>query len=202
MWKYSALVEEQRRIVAEWRQALLAGEADPGICAEACPEHYAALSAAGRDAVQHAEQRIAVQVLDDRWADHLAAIEDVREGIHLQRLGGREPVAEFHRQIVEGFESVMADVRRETVERFARLRLVDGVIDLASAGLSGSSSTWTYLVNDNPFSALGLSMLSSRNVGTAGAVGMLAVLYWPLTVAIAGTVFVRRWLTAHARRRR
>ena len=37
LWKYSALVEEQRRIVAEWRQALLAGEADPGICAEAVP---------------------------------------------------------------------------------------------------------------------------------------------------------------------
>ena len=202
LWKYSALVEEQRRIVAEWRQALLTGEADPGICAEACPEHYAALSTAGGDAVQHAEQRIAIRVLDDRWADHLAAIEDVREGIHLQRLGGREPVTEFHRQIVEGFGSLMGDVRRETAERFRRLRVVDGVIDLASAGLSGSSATWTYLVNDNPFSTLGLSMLSSRNVGTAGAMGMLAVLYWPLTAVIASTVFVRRWLAAHGRHRR
>ena len=34
LWKYSALVEEQRRIVSDWRQALLAGEADPGICVE------------------------------------------------------------------------------------------------------------------------------------------------------------------------
>ena len=126
----------------------------------------------------------------------------MREGIHLQRLGGREPVTEFHRQIVEGFGSLMGDVRRETAERFRRLVVVDGVIDLASAGLSGSSATWTYLVNDNPFSTLGLSMLSSRNVGTAGAMGMLAVLYWPLTAVIASTVFVRRWLAAHGRHRR
>ena len=202
LWRYSALVEDQRRIVAEWRQALLAGETDPGICAEACPEHYNALSTAGADAVRRAEQRLAILALDDRWADHLAAIDDVREGIHLQRLGGREPVAEFHRQIVEGFESLMADVRHETAARFQRLRLVDGAIDFASAGLSGSSTTWTYLVNDNPFSALGLSMLSSRNVGAAGAAGMLAVIYWPLTAVVAGTVFVRRWIAAQARRRR
>src|SRR4029079_3331534 len=86
--KYSALVEEQRRIVADWRQALLAGDADPGICAEARPDQYARLSTAGSDAVLRAEQRITIQALDDRWADHLAAIEDVREGIHLQRLRG------------------------------------------------------------------------------------------------------------------
>ena len=202
LWKYSALVEEQRRIVADWRQALLAGDADPGACAKACPDQYAALSTAGPDAVLRAEQRITIQALDDRWADHLAAIEDVREGIHLQRLGGREPVTEFHRQIVAGFESLMADVRRDTIERFQRLRVVDGAIDLASAGLGGSSTTWTYLVNDNPFSTFGLSMLSSRNVGAAGAMGMLAVLYWPLTAVIATTVFVRRWLAAHGRRGR
>jgi preprotein translocase subunit SecA len=202
LWKYSALVEDQRRIIADWRQALLAGEADPGICAEECPEHYAALAVAGSDAVQRAEQRLAIQSLDDRWADHLAAIEDVREGIHLQRFGGREPVTEFHRQIVEGFESVMADVRRETAARFRRLRLREGAIDLESAGLGGSSTTWTYLVNDNPFSTLGLSMLASRNVGAAGAMGMLAVLYWPLTAVVASTVFVRRWIAARALRRR
>ena len=57
-------------------------------------------------------------------------------------------------------------------------------------------------MNDNPFSTLGLSMLSSRNVGAAGAMGMLAVLYWPLTAVIASTVFVRRWLAAHGRHRR
>ncbi|MEO7271790.1 MAG: accessory Sec system translocase SecA2 [Vicinamibacterales bacterium] len=200
LWKYSGLVEEQRRIVADWRQALLTGEADPAICAAACPEHYAALERAGREAVQRAEQRLVIQALDDRWADHLAAIEDIREGIHLQRFGGREPVTEFHRQIVEGFESVMADVRDQTAERFQRLRLVGGEIDLAAAGLGGSSTTWTYLVNDNPFSTFGLSLLAGRNVGAAGAMGMLAVLYWPLTAVVASTVFVRRWIAARGRR--
>jgi preprotein translocase subunit SecA len=199
LWKYSALVEEQRRIIYEWRQSLLADEADPGICVERCADHYALLAqAAGVDAVRHAEQVIVIRLLDERWADHLALIEDIREGIHLQRYGGREPVMEFHRQIVEGFEALMADVREQAAARFARLRLLDATIDLSAAGLAQSSSTWTYLVNDNPFSTLGLSMLASRNVGAAGAMGMLAVLYWPVTMIVAASVFVRRWL---ARRR-
>ena len=59
LWKYSALVEEQRRIVYDWRQSLLADEADPGICVENHPDHYAMLAdAAGADAVRHAEQAI------------------------------------------------------------------------------------------------------------------------------------------------
>jgi preprotein translocase subunit SecA len=195
LWKYSALVEEQRRIICDWRQSLLADESDPGICKESCAEHYARLTAAaGADAVRHAEQAIVVRLLDERWADHLVLIEDVREGIHLQRYGGREPVMEFHRQIVAGFESLMTDVREQAADHFARLALVGSAIDLSAAGLGGSSSTWTYLVNDNPFSTLGLSMIASRNIGVAGAAGMLAVIYWPITVVVAASVYVRRWL--------
>ena len=203
LWRYSALVEDQRRIVCEWRQSLLAGESDPGIGVAECADHYAALvAAAGLATVRRAEQSIVVRVLDDRWADHLAFIEDVREGIHLQRYGGREPVTEFHRQIVEGFEALMADVRTETAKRIERIRPGTGSIDLSGAGLGASSSTWTYLVNDNPFSTLGLSMLASRNMGTAGAMGMLAVLYWPLTAIVTGSVLLRRWMARRVSRRR
>ena len=75
--------------------------------------------------------------------------------------------------------------------------MVDGAIDLASAGLAGSSTTWTYLVNDNPFSTFGMSMLASRNIGVAGAMGMLAVLYWPVT-AMVDSVGVHQTLAGQA----
>jgi preprotein translocase subunit SecA len=201
LWKYSAMVDEQRQIVYRWRQELLRDEADPGICAERAGHKYAALvEAVGADAVRHAEQRITVHVLDQAWADHLALIEDIREGIHLQRYGGREPVTEFHRQIVEAFAALMESVGDRAVDLFARIEVRDGRIDLASAGVSGSSSTWTYLVNDNPFSNLGLSLMASRNVGAAATTGFLAILYLPVTFVVAATVFIRRWLQRRSRR--
>jgi preprotein translocase subunit SecA len=138
------------------------------------------------------EAAIVRQALDNRWSDHLATIEDIREGIHLQRYGGREPLTEFHRQIVQAFEELMAGIRSDAVERFSALRVVNGAIDEASLGLAGSSATWTYLVNDNPFSTLGMSLLASRTL--TSATGVIAVMYWPLTVIAAVSVLVRRWL--------
>ena len=75
--------------------------------------------AAGADAVRHAEQRLSFACSMTVGPIIWPLIEDVREGIHLQRYGGREPVMEFHRQIVEGFGTLMADVREQTAERFA-----------------------------------------------------------------------------------
>jgi len=201
LWKYSALVDEQRQIAYRWRQELLRDEADPGVCAERAAAKYERLvDQAGPNAVRHAEQRVTVYALDRAWADHLAFIEDVREGIHLQRYGGREPVAEFHRQIVDAFGSLMDRVGDDAVELFERLEVRDGRIDLEAAGIGGSSSTWTYLVNDNPFSNLGLSLIASRNIGAAATTGFVAMLYFPLTIVITAGIFVRRWLARRGKR--
>jgi preprotein translocase subunit SecA len=195
LWKYSAVVEEQRRIVYELRQALLKDEIEPTVCAERLPELHATLAkAVGPDAVRRAEQTIAIRQLDRHWSDHLGLIEDIREGIHLQRYGGREPISEFHRQIVNAFDVMMGRVDDETVAAFERLTVAGGALDLSAAGLGASSSTWTYLVDDNPFSTLGLSLIANRNVGAAAAGGLMAVMYLPLTALATAAVFVRRWL--------
>ncbi len=153
------------------------------------------MRAVGADAVRRAEQRVTVHVLDRAWADHLALIDDIREGIHLQRYGGREPITEFHRQIVAAFSAMMERVKDDAVEVFERLEVREGQIDLAGAGIAGSSSTWTYLVNDNPFSTFGLSLVANRNIGLAATTGFLAALYLPFTMIVTATLFLKRWLS-------
>ncbi len=199
LWKYSQMVDEQRRMLHERRQAYLLDQADPGLCAEAAADQYEALvKAAGSDAVRHAEQQIAIHFLDRAWSDHLALIEDIREGIHLQRLGGKEPLTEFSRQIIQAFAEMMERADEQTVRTFRRLRADSGSIDLGRVGVGGSSSTWTYLINDNPFSSLGMSLLASRSL--TSAVGVLAVAYWPVTVIGGVSAFIKR--TVRRRRRR
>jgi len=201
LWRYSDMVDEQRRMLYERRQACLLGLVDPGVCAAEAPDHYRKLvAAAGEAAVRRAEQQVMMHLLDRAWSDHLAFIEDIREGIHLQRYGGRDPLTEFQRQIIEAFSAMMGRVSTETIAAFERLEAENGAIDLARAGLAGSSSTWTYLVNDNPFSTLGISLLASRSLSTA--VGFLAIIYLPVTVAVTATVFIRRWLKRRRDRKR
>lgn len=88
----------------------------------------------------------------------------------------------------------MDRVNDESLAILQTLQVHDGQIDLAAAGIAGSSSTWTYLVNDNPFSTLGLSLLASRNIGAAATTGFIAMMYLPITMLVSATVFVRRWM--------
>ena len=155
--------------------------------------------AVGARAVARAENQLTMLVLDRRWSDHLRLIEDIREGIHLQRYGGRDPLTEFQRQMIDAYASMMEGVRDEVVEAFGRLRAEGGRIDLERIGLRGPASTWTYLVNDNPFASFWVSLAAPGNLGVSMATAMLAVMYWPITAVVGAAVFVRRRLKRQAR---
>ncbi len=84
--------------------------------------------------------------------------------------------------------------RAEVVDRFRRLRAEGGRIDLERIGRRGPASTWTYLVNDNPFASFWVSLIAPGNAGTSMAGALLAVMYWPVTAVAAAVLFVRRAL--------
>jgi preprotein translocase subunit SecA len=200
LWRYSSMVEEQRELMAEHRQGLLEDDNGPGICAERAPGHYEALArAVSADHLRATERRLALILLDRRWADHLALIDDIREGIHLQRYGGRLPLTEFQRQIIDAYAAMMEGLRDEVVETFTRLQAERGVIDLDRAGLRGPTSTWTYLVNDNPLPSFALQLIAPGNFGVSLATAWLALMYLPVTVAVVATTFARRWLRRRQR---
>jgi preprotein translocase subunit SecA len=182
------------------REDLLHDVSEPTACAEAAPEHHAALvRAAGAGEVARAENRLTMLVLDRRWSDHLRLIEDIREGIHLQRYGGRDPLTEFQRQIIDAYAAMMEELRADVVDRFGSLRAEGGRIDLERLGLRGPASTWTYLINDNPFASFWVSLIAPGNLGTSIAGAFLAVLYLPVTALAMVSEFARR---ARNRRRR
>ncbi len=193
LWRYSAMVEEQRALVSARRDELLHDRSEPTACAEGAPLHYAELErAVGAEALVRAENRLTMLLLDRRWSDHLRLIEDIREGIHLQRYGGRDPLTEFQRQIIGAYADMMEGLRDEVVDTFRTLRAEHGTIDLERAGLRGPSATWTYLVNDNPFASFWVSLIGPGGFGMSLATSFLALLYWPITVAVVVTRLLRR----------
>jgi preprotein translocase subunit SecA len=184
--RYTSLVEEQRRRVCDWRMAVLSGEAEPDICAERAPERYRVIcDRFGEEIAQRAERAITLFHIDQCWAEHLAFIAQVREGIHLVRIAGQNPLLEFHKQIAEAFWKLQQTSEDRIVETFTSVEITDAGIDLENAGLNRPSSTWTYLINDRAMSDLH-QMLFGR--GLAFAAG--AVMTWPLLVAWA---LWRRW---------
>ncbi len=129
--RYTAILGQQRMIVSEWRRKVLEGLDRP--------EALAVFSDLGEDRSRELTRVLYLASIDERWADHLALVSEIREGIHLVRLGGQDPLFEFHKQTSEAFGKFRSDV----TERVARL-----APETDPNSPPQPSSTWTYLVND------------------------------------------------------
>ena len=150
--KYAAVLEEQHRQVVERRRAILTREESPDIWEQAAPDRRRALvSAAGERAVLDAERTIALACIDRAWREHLAACADVREGIHLVRLGGQDPLTTFTSEAIQGFARIDERIEQAVLAALHTVRIVPGGLDLSATDTKAPASTWTYLVNDDPF---------------------------------------------------
>ncbi|WP_433478026.1 accessory Sec system translocase SecA2 [Spirillospora sp. CA-142024] len=155
-WRYNHLIGLQRQELLAEREAVLRDDAADRAMTASAPDRHAELTRiAGAEAVAGAARQIVLYQLDRCWAEHLAYLADLREGIHLRSLGrGLDPLTEFHREAVPAGKRLLADVRKRSVAAFEALTASEDGIDLDSAGLKRPSATWTYLVHDNPFGSL------------------------------------------------
>jgi preprotein translocase subunit SecA len=151
LWRYAAAMEDNRRRVHDRRQALLLGTEEPDLWREEGAPYDALVRAVGADAVRKAEVAVTLAHIDRAWSDYLSFVADLREGIHLVGLGGQDPLSRFKVQAAEAFEAMQDDVADSVRASLARVQPGANGIDLSHLALKGPASTWTYLVNDDPF---------------------------------------------------
>ncbi len=60
------------------------------------------------------ERNVMLQNLDVHWREHLAALDHLRQGIHLRGYAQKNPKQEYKREAFELFESLLQAVRNET----------------------------------------------------------------------------------------
>ena len=97
---------------------------------------------------------ISLYFIDKTWSQYLNEIANIRDGIHLTRLGKQEPLFEYHKLAIEIFEKYRIDMESSKAQKFNSIDIHDKNIDMDSMGLKAPSSTWTYLVNDDPFEGM------------------------------------------------
>jgi preprotein translocase subunit SecA len=102
--------------------------------------------------------------LDRGWADHLAYLADIRESIHLRALGNQTPIDEFHRMAVDAFASLAADAIEAAQQTFETAASIEDEPGIDLSKLARPTSTWTYMVHDNPLADESMSALSLPGV--------------------------------------
>ncbi|GGA59782.1 protein translocase subunit SecA 2 [Pseudoclavibacter endophyticus] len=153
-WQYSRAIASQRRAVLAHRATVKRPSAIDKLGAS-LPAPLRSLGDARRDTLFDLSYRARLFFLDDEWTEHLALLGEVRDGIHLRSLASQNPVEEFsmiaHREFAGFFDRVDERFR----EFLDALDPDDLDRDATELGLRRPSSTWTYMVTDDPFGSVG-----------------------------------------------
>lgn len=67
------------------------------------------------------EKQVMLQVLDNAWKEHLAAMDHLRQGINLRSYAQKNPKQEYKREAFEFFQNLLFSVKRETIHLMARV---------------------------------------------------------------------------------
>lgn len=160
LWKYSFLIEQQRRIIHNKRQDILLDKDPLDLLSAKAADRYCTLrDQIGEDVLKKFKKQITLYQINKCWADYLDYISYEREGIHLVAVGKKDPLTEFHRIAIEAFDEMMDNIDSEIVRTFETVEIGKDGIDTLKAGLKGPSATWTYLINDSPYQFSRLSNL-------------------------------------------
>lgn len=160
-WRYNHLIAQQRAIIVDRRSTLLSTPAAFEELKELAPARYEELSESVSDEeLERICRLIMLYHLDRGWADHQAFLSDIRESIHLRALGRQNPLDEFHRMAVDAFTSLAADAVEAAQQTFETADVLNDEPGLDLSKLARPTSTWTYMVHDNPLNDDTLSALS------------------------------------------
>ena len=68
---------------------------------------------AGKEALQHFERSIMLQIFDHHWRAHLSSLDNLRQGIQLRAYGQKDPKQEFKKEAFGLFEQLLETIKFE-----------------------------------------------------------------------------------------
>ena len=96
----------RKRIIQEIEEAYLAKE-----------------NLAGSAVIRHFEKAVMLQVLDALWKDHLAAMDYLRQGIHLRGYAQKNPKQEYKREAFEMFQQMLERFKNDVIGILSRIQV-------------------------------------------------------------------------------
>lgn len=76
------------------------------------------------ETMRQVEKSVMLQVLDQHWKDHLAAMDHLRQGIHLRGYAQKNPAQEYKRESFGMFTDMLEAVKYELTANLARVELI------------------------------------------------------------------------------
>jgi preprotein translocase subunit SecA len=83
--------------------------------AESAAAYEAREAELGEDLLHQLERSVILTVIDNKWRDHLAAMDYLRSGIGLRALAQRDPLVEYQHEAYDAFAALVDSVKRDGI---------------------------------------------------------------------------------------
>jgi preprotein translocase subunit SecA len=67
--------------------------------------------------------QVMLNVLDEKWKDHLYDLDQLRNAIHYRAYGQKDPLVEYKKEAFEMFEDLLRDIQGTFAERFLKVQV-------------------------------------------------------------------------------
>ncbi len=79
----------------------------------------------GAESLRHLERMILLDIVDNKWKDHLRVMDNLREGIGLRAYGQKDPLVEYKREAFGGFQTLVDTIKEEALSFIFRMQAMD-----------------------------------------------------------------------------
>jgi len=77
----------------------------------------------GVEMMRHFEKGVMLQTLDSLWKEHLAAMDYLRQGIHLRGYAQKDPKQEYKRESFAMFASMLEALKYEVISTLSKVQV-------------------------------------------------------------------------------
>jgi preprotein translocase subunit SecA len=130
-WDLEAMIEGLSPYVIEEKPtveelASMSKEEIPEIMKERVRAHYKKREQEmGEDIIRQLERLVILKIVDEKWMDHLDAMDQLRQGIGLRGYGQRDPLVEYKYEAFDMFQAMIEDIQSEVVRLCLTLKIVE-----------------------------------------------------------------------------
>ena len=109
------------------------------VLAAADKVYQAKIDIVGKESFGGFERNVMLQSVDSHWREHLAALDHLRQGIHLRGYAQKNPKQEYKREAFELFGQMLEMIKNEVVKLIMTVRIQSREeIDAAEAAMQQS----------------------------------------------------------------
>jgi preprotein translocase subunit SecA len=111
------------------------------VLAAADESYNAKIAIVGKESFGGFERNVMLQSVDSHWREHLAALDHLRQGIHLRGYAQKNPKQEYKREAFELFGSMLDMIKNEVIKMVMTVRIQSREeIDAAEAALAAQQA--------------------------------------------------------------